>query len=156
MVAMLCLPINRAPAQELCSQANVVDGDTIELVPSGVRIRLFGIDAPESNQLCGDTASNPYRCGQRAAFALANLISRRRVVCAPHDRSYDRIVAVCKIGDIDLSDWMVRQGQALAYRRYSRAYVGAEIEAFRANRGVWAGAFKEPWDFRASQRARLP
>ncbi|HZA65683.1 MAG TPA: hypothetical protein VE592_01970 [Geminicoccaceae bacterium] len=40
------------------------------------------------------------------------------------------------------------QGLALAYRRYSRDYVAAEDEARVAGRGMWAGTFEPPWDWR--------
>jgi len=59
---------------------------------------------------------------------------------------YDRVVSQCFVGHVDVNEWLVAQGLALAYRRYSRAYVGAEDEARAAGRGVWAGTFEPPWD----------
>ena len=43
---------------------------------------------------------------------------------------------------------IVRQGWALAYRRYSRAYVSAEDEARKSVVGIWRGKFVEPWEWR--------
>lgn len=132
----------------------VVDGDTLEL--RGTRIRLHGIDAPESRQLC-EAAGRSVRCGQRAALALDELIARRTVRCEKKDKDrYGRIVAVCRLGTTDINGWMVAQGHALAYRSYSKDYVMEEEAARRARRGVWAGTFDYPWDWRRGNRKTLP
>ena len=91
--------IGPALAQEdLIGVASVIDGDTIEI--HGQRIRLFGIDAPESRQLCVRPTGERWRCGQQASFALADQIGRATVSCQPRDRDrYGRIVAVCFKGD---------------------------------------------------------
>ena len=149
MIRSVCLGIVAAifgitsSVADMIGQASVVDGDTIEI--HGERVRLFGIDAPESAQLC--TASGrEYRCGQQAAFALADRIGQNTVRCEPHDRDrYGRTVAVCYVGGEDLDAWMVRQGWALAYRKYSSAYVGDEDDARNAHRGSRQGEFQVPW-----------
>jgi len=46
------------------------------------------------------------------------------------------------------AEWLVAQGLALAYRHYSVDYVAAEDEARAAGRGMWAGTFEPPWDWR--------
>src|SRR5437763_13306997 len=99
-------------AADLVGQASIIDGDTIEI--HGQRIRLFGIDAPEHDQLC-EAAGSQYRCGQQAALALSDQIGRQTVDCVPHDvDQYGRVVAVCSAGGEDLNAWMVSQGWALA------------------------------------------
>ena len=136
---------------EIVGRASVVDGDTIEI--GGARIRLHGIDAPESSQLCS-IEGKPYRCGQKAALALSDKIGERTVRCVERgvDR-YQRTIAICYVGNEDLDGWLVAEGWALAFRKYSLDYVSQEESARTAARGIWAGAFEAPWDWRAEHRS---
>jgi endonuclease YncB( thermonuclease family) len=137
-------------ASDLVGQASIIDGDTIEI--HGQRIRLFGIDAPEHDQLC-EAGGTQYRCGQQAALALSDQIGSQTVDCSPRDvDEYGRIIAVCSAAGVDLNAWMVRQGWALAYRHYSTAYVGDEDTAHLAGDGIWRGTFDAPWDWRQGKR----
>ena len=135
----------------LSGRARVIDGDTIEV--GTVRVRLHGVDAPESAQSCL-AGGERWPCGQRATRALAGQIGGRTVACSERDRDrYGRIVAVCRHGGRDVNAWLVDQGWALAYRRYSRSYVNEESSARAARRGIWRGEFVAPWDWR---RGRAP
>ena len=143
-------PSAHASRPTLSGRARVVDGDTLEV--SGKRIRLHGVDAPESRQSCvaGDRR---WECGERATRALAGRIGGRTVSCEERDRDrYGRIVAVCSNAGEDVNAWMVSQGLALAYRRYSRDYVGKEADARAARRGIWRGDFVAPRDWRRGVR----
>ncbi len=148
------LAATAAPALTVSGTASVIDGDTIEI--HGQRIRLSGIDAPESRQLC-EKDGERYQCGKHAANALADRIGRRRVICRKKDiDKYDRTVAVCRVGKVNLNRWMVREGYAVAYRKYSKAYVADEEAAKAAKRGIWAGTFENPakWRHRSRVSAR--
>ena len=135
---------------DMTGQATVIDGDTIDI--HGTRIRLHGIDAPESGQHCYIDGKR-WRCGQRAALALADKIDHRPVTCQERDRDrYGRVVAVCRVAGQDLGAWLVGNGLALAYRRYSTAYVPHEDAARTAKAGMWQGAFVPPWDWRHGDR----
>jgi endonuclease YncB( thermonuclease family) len=131
--------------------ASVIDGDTIEI--HGQRIRLHGIDAPESSQLFVRPTGERWRCGRQASLALADHIGRATVRCEPRDIDrYGRVVAVCFAHDEDLDRWMVLNGWAVAFRRYSLDYIADEDAARRSRINIWSGDFDMPWDWRAQRR----
>jgi endonuclease YncB( thermonuclease family) len=141
-------------AQErITGVASVIDGDTIEI--HGVRIRFFGIDAPEGGQQCRRPDGSSWRCGQQAALALSDHIERSTIRCEARDRDrYGRTVAVCFRGNEDLNRWMVANGWAVAYRQYAAAYVADEDAARQARSNIWAGNIDMPWDWRLGRRNR--
>ena len=142
-----------AEPRQIIGVASVIDGDTIEI--HGQRIRLFGVDAPESSQLCVQPTGERWRCGQQASFALADRIGRAAVTCQPRDLDrYGRVVAVCFKGSEDLNRWMVANGWAVAFRRYSVDYVADEAGAHRKQINIWSGSFDMPWDWRAHHNRR--
>jgi endonuclease YncB( thermonuclease family) len=153
VLLMLLLLSSRAFANDFVGQASVIDGDTLEI--HGTRIRLWGVDAPESSQLCRGADSNLYRCGASAANDLDTFIARRPVKCTPiSEDQYGRSVATCSVGGTDLGEWLVRNGLALDWPQYSKGrYAAAQRDADRSGRGMWAGSYVEPWLFRACIRA---
>jgi len=150
---MLLWPLP-ALADDLMGQASVIDGDTIEI--HGTRIRLWGIDAPESTQLCRGEDSLQYRCGAKSANDLDAFIARRSVNCTPMNLDqYGRTVATCSVGDADLGAWLVHNGLALDWPRFSRRrYEADQRDAERAGRGIWSGSYVEPWLYRACIRSQ--
>lgn len=126
--------------------ARVIDGDTIDV--GGQVIRLHGIDAPENGQSCMARTDRSYRCGVDSQNFLRTLV-RPGVSCVGSEYdTYDRLIAVCKSNGVDLNQQMVLAGHAVAYREYSMDYVNEESQASAAQRGLWAGEFEMPWDFR--------
>ncbi len=152
LIFAACLCASTAQADNLSGQASIIDGDTLEI--HGTRIRLWGIDAPEGSQLCRNDDSLPYRCGANAANELDAFIARRPVDCSPVSLDqYRRTVAVCSIDGVDVAEWLVRNGLALDWPMYSKGkYNGAQRDAEHAGRGMWAGSYVEPWLFRACIR----
>jgi hypothetical protein len=119
------------------------------------RIRLYGVDTPEGKQTCDDASGKRYLCGSEAAEALSTIIGRNgRVACQEEDRDrYGRIVAVCQSNGIEINAELIRQGWALEYKQYSDGrYSDAEEGARKAKRGLWAGKFVKPWDWRRGER----
>lgn len=136
----------RAQSESVSGKAHVVDGDTIDI--GTTRIRLWGIDAPEGKQQCS-RESKTYDCGNEASKKLLSLIGSQNVECLKKTQDrYKRMVAVCRAGGKDIGAEMVRSGWALAFTRYSSDYVSQENEARLNGRGMWAGAFEPPWQVR--------
>lgn len=137
----------------IAGPARVVDGDTISV--NGTRIRLQGIDAPEAGQTCRRRLPGRWACGTGATAALAALIEDRQVRCEPHglDR-FGRTIGTCFLGGQDVNAWLVRQGHAWAFARYSTRYVAAEAQARSQRLGIWQGEATPAWEYRARRRAR--
>ena len=152
LFVVICLCVSPAFADNLTGQASIIDGDTLE--SHGTRIRLWGVDAPESNQLCRGDDSIQYRCGAKAANDLDSFLNKRPIDCAPVTLDqYRRTVAVCSVDGVDLADWLVRNGLALDWPQYSKGkYDKAQRDAEHAGRGIWEGSYVEPWLFRACIR----
>ena len=143
----------------ISGKAHVIDGDTIKI--NKISIRLYGIDAPEKNQICQDLRGESYNCGLRSTRFLKNLIrTSTRVKCSYKNLDrYGRIIGKCisytkvqnsnKIIPFDLNYQMVATGHAVEYKRYSRGeYSKAEENAKRERKGLWKGEFDRPEKWR--------
>lgn len=138
----------------LVGRASVIDGDTIEI--HGERIRFNGIDAPESGQTCNNANGQAYRCGARAAEALASFLaasSPTRCDFVERDQ-YDRFVGDCFRADgASVQAAIVRSGWAMDWPRYSGgAYASEQATAKNERIGIWVGTVQPPWEWRAEQR----
>lgn len=139
-----------APRQQdwsaLGPEVRVVDGDTLRL---GDRtLRLAKIDAPERGQTCTDAAGRWFDCGAAAAEALSRLVNGRSVVCLVSGRDrFGRGLGLCRAGGAELNAGLVAAGWALAYDEDPDMTV-LEAEARRAARGLWAGGFTRPEEWR--------
>jgi endonuclease YncB( thermonuclease family) len=139
-----------AQAQSITGPARVVAGDTLEV--AGQRVRLYGIDAPESKQSCIREGQR-WPSGKESTRYLASLVGSGEVTCAGRDKDqYGRIAAVCSVEGTNLNAAMVAAGLALAYTRYSCDYESIEREAKEKSAGIWAGQFVEPWEWRKGTR----
>lgn len=128
----------------LTGAVRLADGDSLEL--GGQRIRIEGIDAPELHQNCG-ALSAEWACGRRAREALQKIVDSGEVKCRPVDQDrYGREVSICEVGGRDLGRAMVEQGYAVAT---GIAYADGQRAARAAKRGIWAGPFEMPAEWRA-------
>jgi endonuclease YncB( thermonuclease family) len=94
---------------EIAGPPRVVDGDT--LVVGGQHIRLDGIDALETDQVCLDAGEKRWTCGIAARDQLARRIGAAPVSCAAHGQDrYGRVLADCSVGGESLNAWITRQG----------------------------------------------
>lgn len=149
-LGVVWLSLGPACAEDLSGMPRIIDGDTIEL--HGTVIRLHGIDAPETGQRCGGKDGKTLRPGDESVLLLQTIASSG-LACAGTERDdYGRLIARCRTPDgADIGRRMVAEGLAWAFVRYSADYGPEEAEARAARRGVWAMDCQPPWAFRASR-----
>ena len=128
------------------NQLTVTDGDTIRM--GDERIRFSGIDAPEIKQTCIHKELEFY-CGEFSKNLLIEKIADQEVNCIRESKDqYGRTLAECFIGKESLSSYLVREGYAFAYRKYSNKFVADEEYAKRNSNGMWSMEFILPWEYR--------
>ena len=128
------------------------DGDS--LMVGEREVRLFGIDAPEWDQTC-KRGGQDWTCGHDAAEELSRLVTGQDISCVAVDTDvHGRTVAQCTARGVDVNRAMVASGYAVAYRHYSTAYVSAEESAKANRRGLWAGTFEMPSQYRHEELSR--
>jgi endonuclease YncB( thermonuclease family) len=128
----------------------VIDGDTIYI--GKLKYRFFGIDAPETKQIC-EKDNIKIKCGVIAKNILKNKIGDKIPECIVKDKDrYQRLVAECFIGKESLSKFMVREGYAVAYTQYSKDFIEDEKYAKENKLGIWSMTFQTPSEYRKSLR----
>lgn len=145
----------------------VRDGDTLELTPADCllskigrsclaqRLRLFGVDAFESGQMCRDAADKAWPCGVVATRRLEALTARPGFACNVDSEFIDRHArefAVCTVDGKDVGGMLVSEGLAFYYGR-GLQYLPIEAEARKEKRGAWAGSFVRPQFWRQGARS---
>jgi endonuclease YncB( thermonuclease family) len=141
-----CLACSLAQAADLSGVPRIVDGDTLAI--GTTKVRLEGIDAPETDQVCVNATGVRWTCGIDAREQLAAHIGRDISCSSSGTDVYDRTLGTCSLAGEDLNAWMVQQGWALAYVQYSSVYIHDQENARTQQRGLWQGAFIAPWDWR--------
>jgi endonuclease YncB( thermonuclease family) len=129
----------------------VMDGDTLRI--DHVEHRLYGVDAPEYNQICKDAAGRDWPCGQAARAAMAALVKGHVISCEERATDkYDRIVATCKDETgRDLAQAMAEAGLAIGFGGFGTSPYQDQADAAQAAKtGIWQGAFDEPQVWRAA------
>lgn len=137
-----CSAQSGAQETEIAGVASVIDGDTIEI--HGTRVRLWGFDAPERGRRCAGGVN----AKQITSNALDAFIEGRTVRCdiRGHDRTHDRPVGMCRVAETDLGSWMVEQGWGRDWPRYSNQYYAPqETRARDARRGLWGMECPNLW-----------
>ena len=141
--------------KEISGNAQIIDGDTIKI--NSKKIRLYGIDAPEFKQMCKKTYltiiffsfTKDYPCGKISTEKLKKKINNKVITCKIFDTDrYKRLIGECYKKNLNLNSWLVANGHAVAYRKYSKKYVADEINAKNEKLGIWQGKFEMPWEYR--------
>jgi endonuclease YncB( thermonuclease family) len=144
---MIIAKLEKDAAIELGGPFQVVDGDTLS--SHGQRLRLVGIDAPELGQRCENGDMVSYDCDLEARDGLELLIDRAAWACQGSAQDqYRRTLVRCALQGADLAEAMVRQGLVVA----EGDYLSAQAEAQVAKRGLWAGRFERPADWRRARK----
>ncbi|MBB6465006.1 endonuclease YncB(thermonuclease family) [Aminobacter lissarensis] len=142
LLILVSARLDRVETRKSEGVAVVNDGDSITL--GSERVRLRGIDAPEYSQICRKDGAD-YPCGRRSREALSKLVAGRQVSCAGWERDrYRRLLGECTVAGIDLNSSQVEAGWAVAYGGYE----AEEVAARRGRKGLWAGDFDRPRDWR--------
>lgn len=142
LIGLLAL-LPSASSMKPTGRAQVIDGDSI--IIAGVEMRLEGIDAPEARQNCSRRGSD-WPCGREAAKQLARKLAGRQVRCeGVGDDRHGRLLARCWLDKLEINRWLVGQGWAVSFGDYQ----GEERQAKRGRKGIWAGEFQRPADWRA-------
>lgn len=127
----------------------VIDGDTIEL--EDTNIRLAGLDAPERSQRCTDGRGDEFNCGRAATDYLRFLTRDGTTTCRGRGRDrYDRMIGQCRSNGVNLSEAMIERGWAVAYLG---DYAAVEAQARENEIGLWEGEFTTPAEWRKARRA---
>ena len=130
------------------SHVIVVDGDTIKL--GDVKIRFSGIDAPEINQTCV-ASEGKVACGKISKDILLTKVTNNKISCTDEGKDfYGRVLGECFVNGESLSRYLVREGFAFAYRKYSDKFILDEEYAKSNRLGMWSMKFEYPWDYRKS------
>jgi endonuclease YncB( thermonuclease family) len=131
------------PPPPVSGTARASDGDSFRLGDD--RVRLLGLDAPELSQLCAAPDGGQWSCGRVARDRMAALLATGPVACRPEDKDrYNRLLARCTVAGNDLGALMVAEGLAVS----SGDYWQQEQAARAGKRGIWAGGFDRPADWR--------
>jgi len=140
----------------LSGPARIINGDTLSI--RGRNVILFGIDAPELSQTCTNQRGQSYNCGKEAALWLKDWLGNHEIQCRiMKEDSRGNLLGVCMAGEYDIAAALVNTGLAFANTKMSEIYVPYQEQARANARGLWAGKFYMPWDWRRmqSQKANI-
>tara|TARA_B100002052_G_C15713125_1_gene520533 strand:+ start:23 stop:538 length:516 start_codon:yes stop_codon:yes gene_type:complete len=157
LLIFILLPFQSISSDNIIvGRAHIIDGDTIKI--DSKKIRLFGIDAPEKKQICKKiylsflifNFQKNYKCGEKSTLALSNKLKDVNIRCILKDSKdrYRRNIGTCFIEKEDINAWLVQNGYAIAYTRYSKKYISSEEYAKENKLGLWQGTFIKPEKWR--------
>ena len=147
-IAVLLFPLVVASA-DVEGEPKVIDGRTIEI--DGQQIRLWGLDAPDIDQVCFTKKKHiPFRCGVVALEKLQKMLSHQVITCKGDETDGEgRLIAVCYSGRIEVNENIVLSGWGMADPSQTDKYNRVQGAARNMRSGLWRAAFVMPWEWRA-------
>ena len=140
--------VSNSIAEEISGIPKVIDGDTIHI--NNYKFRLEGIDAPEIFQTCV-ASEGKVACGKISKNLLIEKVTNNKISCTDEGKDfYGRVLGECFVNGESLSRYLVREGFAFAYRKYSDKFISDEEYAKSNRLGMWSMKFQYPWDYRKS------
>lgn len=121
----------------------------------GRYIRLFGVDAPDTDQVCSNSTGSSYNCGEEAASWVRNWIDQNPIDCyilKVNPNGQD--LATCIWGEYDIGAALVGAGWGIANANETSIYKPYEAKAQSESSGLWQGSFYSPEDWRDIKRGR--
>lgn len=131
---------------DVVGPACVTDGDEIMIngtrrqtrCVGGTPVRLFGIIAPNVEDMCPVGDGRVWQCGRASAAMLLEAVRNKKVDCrGSSEDAQGRLLATCYVDGVELNRKMVRDGWAVAYARHSSKYTEDEAAAVAARAGLW-------------------
>ena len=126
----------------------IIDGDTVWFGKD--KLRIQGMDAPESAQSCFKEGKE-YYCGEESTKFMAKLFDDSETVCIADEKDkYGRWLATChNKNNGNLAETMVKEGMAVSYYGF---YIESEEKAKISKKGMWAGRFQRPSQWRRENK----
>lgn len=147
VLLVMAAPLGAQPSGSI----HVIDGDSLRV--GGITVRLHGIDAPETDQMCGAQNAPAWRCGDWVRQEVRARYQGKTAKCETVDTdAYGRAVAKCSVAGRDIGADLVSDGLAFAFRRYSMDYDLLEKGAAVNARGLHATGVQSPAAFRKAGR----
>ncbi len=121
----------------------------------GRYVRLFGVDAPDNDQICSSATGSSYNCGEEAASWVRGWIDKNPIDCyllKVEPQGQD--LATCVWGEYDIGAGLVGAGWGIANIRETHIYEPYQAKAQSQSSGLWQGSFYNPEDWRDIKRSR--
>ena len=130
---------NSSEINSTVGMAKVIDGDTI--IINGEKIRFAGIDTPERNKV-GHNFSK---------IKLKKILGNNIISCIrePQLDPWGRTIAECFLDDESISSFMVKNGYACDYKKYSKKKYAKQQEYAKSKKlGIWGLNFERSWEIK--------
>lgn len=144
---------NLAAYPKISGSAQVIHAHIFYI--GGRYIRLYGVDAPDTDQICSSSTGSAYNCGEEAASWVRGWIDQNSIDCyilkvEPNGQD----LATCVWGEYDIGAALVGAGWGLANTHETNIYQPYEVKAQSESSGLWQGSFYTPEDWRDIKRRR--